>query len=40
MSEKITNEQILEHIGEKRILLNVILRRKANWIDRIQNIKI
>ena len=29
-SEKITNEQILESIGEKRTLLNNILRRKAN----------
>ena len=31
-SEKITNEQVLERIGEKRTLLNNILRRKANWI--------
>ena len=29
-SEKVTNEQVLERIGEKRTLLNNILRRKAN----------
>ena len=34
-SEKVTNEQVLDHIGEKRTLLNNILRRKANWIGRI-----
>ena len=28
-SEKITNEQVLERIGEKRTLLNNVLRRKA-----------
>ena len=33
--EKVTNEQILERIGEKRTLLNNILRRKANWIGHI-----
>jgi hypothetical protein len=32
---RVTNEQVLERIGEKRILLNNILRRKANWIDYI-----
>ena len=31
-SEKVTNEQVLEPVGEKRILRN-ILRRKSNWID-------
>ena len=31
-SEKVTNEEVLEHIAEKRTLLNNILRRKANWI--------
>ena len=30
MSEKITNEQVLGRIGEKRTLLNNILRRKKN----------
>ena len=34
-SEKVTNEQVLEHIEEKRTLLNNILLRKANWIDHI-----
>ena len=29
-SEKISNEQVLDRIGEKRTLLNNILRRKAN----------
>ena len=29
-SEKVTNEQVLERIGEKRALLNNIVRRKAN----------
>ena len=33
--EKVTNEQVLDHIGEKRTLLNNILRRKANWIGHI-----
>ena len=30
-SEKVTNEQVLDRIGEKRTLLNNILCRKANW---------
>ena len=34
-SEKVTNEQVLDHIGEKRTLLNNILHRKANWIGQI-----
>jgi hypothetical protein len=34
-SEKVTNEQVLERIGEKRTLLNNILRRKVNWIGHI-----
>ena len=34
-SEKVTNEQVLDRIGEKRTLLNNILRRKANWIGHI-----
>ena len=29
-SEKVTNEQVLDCIGEKRTLLNNILRIKAN----------
>ena len=31
-SDKVTNEQVLERIGDKRTLLNNILCRKANWI--------
>ena len=34
-SEKVTNEQVLDRIGEKRTLLNNVLRRKANWIGHI-----
>ena len=34
-SEKVTNEQVLDRIGENRALLNNILRRKANWIGHI-----
>ena len=34
-SEKVTNEEVLERIGEKRQLLNNILRRKNNWISQI-----
>jgi hypothetical protein len=34
-SEKVTSEKGLERIGEKRTLLNNILRRKANWIGHI-----
>ena len=33
-----TNEQILDRIGEKRTLLNNILRRKANCIGHILRI--
>ena len=29
------NEQIIERIGEKRKLLNNVLRRKVNWIGHI-----
>ena len=35
MTEKLTNEQVLDRIGEKRTLLNNILRRKVNWIGHI-----
>ena len=31
-AEKVTNEQVLESIREKRTLLNNILRRKVNLI--------
>jgi hypothetical protein len=31
-SENVTNEQVLDRIGEKKTLLNNSLRRKVNWI--------
>ena len=34
-SEKVTNEQVLDRIGEKRTILNNIIRRKANFIGHI-----
>ena len=34
-SEKVANEKFLQRVGEKRRLLNNILRRKANWIGHI-----
>ena len=34
-SEKVTTKQVFERIGQKRTLLNNILRRKANWIGHI-----
>ena len=34
-SEKVTNEQVLDRIGERRTLLKNILRRKVNWIGHI-----
>ena len=33
--KNVTSEQVLERIGEKRMLLNNIVRRKANWIGHI-----
>ena len=38
LEEKVTNEQVLDRIGEKRTLLNNILRRNANWIGHILRI--
>ena len=35
-SEKLSNEQFLERIGEKRTHLHNMLRRNANWIGHIQ----
>ena len=34
-SEKVTNEQVLEHVAEKRTLLNNIICRKVYWIGHI-----
>ena len=33
---RVSNEQVLNRIGEKRTLLNNILRRKANWIGHLR----
>ena len=33
--EKVTNEQVIKRLDEKRTLLNNMLRRKANWIGHI-----
>ena len=33
-SEK-ASEQVTDHIGEKKILINNIIRRKANWVGHI-----
>jgi hypothetical protein len=33
--EKVANGQIIECIGEKRTILNIILNRKANWTGHI-----
>ena len=37
-SENVNNEQFIERIGEKRTILNNILRRKVNWIGHIVRI--
>ena len=34
-SEKVTNDEVLERIGEKRTHLNNIISRKASWIGQI-----
>ena len=35
MSEKLTDEEFHDRVGEKRTLLNIILRRTANGIGHI-----
>ena len=37
-SEKVTNEQVCESIGEEGTLLNNILHKKSNWIGHILRI--
>ena len=37
-SEIVTNEEVLERIGERKTLLNNILCRKSNWIGHILRI--
>ena len=34
-SETVTNEEVFKRIGEKRMFLNNIMRRKVNWIGHI-----
>ena len=34
-SKKISNEEVFEHVEEKRTLLNNIVRRKSNWTAQI-----
>ena len=34
-TEKITNEEILRKVGEKRSMVETIVRRKKNWIGHI-----
>ena len=34
-SDKVTNEQVIERIGEKMTFLNNILRRKVNCVGHI-----
>ena len=34
-TDKITNEEVLRRVGEKRSMLETIVRRKKNWIGHI-----
>ena len=34
-SDRVTNVKVLRRVGEKKTILSVILRRKANWIGHI-----
>ena len=34
-TEKITNEEVLRRVGEKRSMVETIVRRKKNWIGHI-----
>ena len=35
LSEIVTNERGFERVGEKKTLLNIILRRKVNWFGHV-----
>ena len=37
-TEKITNEEVLRRVGEKRSMVEIIVRRKKNWIGIIGHI--
>ena len=34
-TEKITNEEVQRRVGEKRFMVETIVRRKKNWIGHI-----
>ena len=34
-TEKITNEEVLRRVGEKRSMVETIIRRKKNWMGHI-----
>ena len=34
-TDKITNEEVLRRVGEKRTIFETIVRRKKNWIGHI-----
>ena len=34
-TDKITNEEVLRRVGEKRSMAETIVRRKKNWIGHI-----
>ena len=35
MSEKVTNQEVLGRIGEKKTIINNILRLNLNWVGHI-----
>ena len=34
-TEKITNEEVLRRVGEKRSMVETMIRRKKNWMGHI-----
>lgn len=34
-NERVTNDEVLRRVGERKIILNTIIQRKANWIGHI-----
>ena len=34
-TEKITNEAVLKIVGEKQVMVDVIIQRKKNWIGHV-----
>ena len=39
-TEKITSEEVLRRVGEKRSMVETIVRRKKNWIGHIMRGKL